>query len=446
MKLLIPNHIQDIFDLFKDHNYEVYMVGGCVRDSIMNRNVNDYDLCTSATPQEMIQIFKGIYPIIPTGLKHGTITLIANHEAIEITTYRIDQSYKDHRSPEQVSFTRSLLEDLKRRDFTINAIAYHPLHGMIDPMNGYQDIQDKIIRCVGDPEKRFEEDALRIIRGVRFAHVLNFEIEEQTRLALITQSKLLCFIAKERIRYELMKMLESDHLDLLIKLKDYHILEFIFPVLIPMIGFKQHNPWHIYDLFTHTQVALNHTTTYKIEMKLAVILHDIGKHSTISFDEDGIAHYKNHSQVSMELASIALKNLHFDRKRMNRILTLIEYHDYYLQTNVRVIKRFLNRLNYDYELAKDILYVQRADDLAKNPELIQPKLEIIDACLEIIEQMKKDQTCITQKQLRINGYDLLELGFQGKMIGEILTSLLDYVNEDPTRNLKENLIQYINQL
>ncbi|MEG2995675.1 MAG: HD domain-containing protein, partial [Erysipelotrichaceae bacterium] len=336
----------------------------------------------------------------------------------------------------------SLLEDLKRRDFTINAIAYHPTKGIIDPFNGLADIKKRIVRCVDDPNKRFDEDALRMMRAIRFSHVLNFTIESKTKEAIVNQAHLLSFISNERIMQELVKCLKSENKDLLYKLQEVHLLDKILPEVEKMDQFNQQSPWHIYDLFKHTQVALNYASAYPINLKLAILLHDIGKLSTQSFDEYGIAHYKKHAYVSCQQAQIVMKRLCFDRKTISNVMQLIEYHDYYLQNNERIVKRFLNKINYDYDLACDILLVQLADDLGKKKEKVKEKIEIINACLSMIQTMKLNQSCITLKALVIKGNHLITLGYRNKEIGDKLVEILEKVNDHVLDNNLQVLLQY----
>ncbi|MEG0960944.1 MAG: HD domain-containing protein [Erysipelotrichaceae bacterium] len=442
MEIKIPTSIIKVMQTLEACHYEVYLVGGSVRNQLMELSVNDYDLTTSATPDQMQSVFHGVYPIIPTGIKHGTLTLIVDHKAVEITTFRKDKNYQNHRTPNQVVFTPSLLEDLKRRDFTINAIAYHPTKGIIDPFNGLTDIKERIVRCVGDPNKRFDEDALRMMRAIRFSHVLNFTIESKTKEAIVKQAHLLSFISNERIMQELVKCLKSENNDLLYKLQEVHLLDKILPEVEKMDQFNQQSPWHIYDLFKHTQVALNYASTYPINLKLAILLHDIGKLSTQSFDEYGIAHYKKHAYVSCQQAQIAMKRLCFDRKTISNVMQLIEYHDYYLQNNERIVKRFLNKINYDYDLACDILLVQLADDFGKKKEKVKEKIEIIKACLSLIQTMKLNQSCITLKTLAIKGNHLITLGYRNKEIGDKLVEILEKVNDHVLDNNLQALLQY----
>lgn len=443
MELYLPKHIKQVINILNQAGYEAFAVGGCVRDQIMKRMVHDYDITSSATPKQMMHLFEGIFPIIPTGLTHGTITLIVNHEAVEITTFRIDKEYVNHRIPQQVEFTPSLLEDLKRRDFTINAIAYHPDVGIIDPFHGILDIQNKIVRCVGDAMQRFDEDALRMMRALRFAHTLHFNLEDNTHLAILKLHHLLSFVSKERIREEFSKILMSDEKDLLIFMQEVSLLEEVLPEMLQMIDFDQNNPWHIYDLFHHTQCALNHSDHYPLSAKLSILLHDIGKCETKTTDEKGISHFFGHAQRSAEIAYDILKRLTYDCKTIHRCCTIITYHDYQLSDDERIIKRFLRKLNDDFDLAKEIIFVQIADDSAKNPIFAQEKIAMLTNALEILENLQRTHSYISLKDLAVDGNDLIEAGYQGKEIGIILHNMLEYVIDQPQNNTKEYLLQHI---
>lgn len=440
----IPTNILDILDILHTHKEEAYLVGGCVRDLLMKRDVHDYDITTSCLPTRMIELFssKG-YSCIPTGLQHGTITILHEQQAIELTTYRIETHYEDHRSPQQVTFTRSLLEDLKRRDFTMNAIALSRDGTLIDPFNGIQDIQKKRITCVGDPKKRLEEDALRILRAIRFHCTLNFEIEEETINAIQQLAATLSYISSERIKDELNKLLMGDQDNTLLLLRNMKVLPYILQDFTPLYDHEQKTPWHCYDIFTHTDVALNHTKGYPLESKLAIIFHDIGKIACESFDEFGIAHYKKHALVSERMAIKQLRNLKYDKKTIQKVAKLILYHDYYVQPNRKVLRRFASKFDNDIPFALQALDIQLADDMAKNLDKSLEKIEIIKIAKEMLCTMDLEKDLLSIKDLAINGHDLLALGYQGKEIGILLQSLYDYAIEDLTRNTKTQLQTYL---
>lgn len=437
----IPAQITWLLNVFAKHRKELFLVGGCVRDMLLQRDISDYDMTSNATPDEMMKILNHTScAVIPTGLKHGTITVIKDTMRIEITTYRHDGTYENHRSPKQVSFTNTLEYDLARRDFTMNAIAYHPTIGLVDPFGGIQDIEQRNLRCVGDSSQRFQEDALRILRALRFHFVLGFTMDKDILAAIKHQASLLQYISKERIRDEFTKMLMSEHPDILTALKDVHVLPYIIAQMDTIYNLSQESLWHQYDVFTHTQVALNHTNGYCLEEKLAIVLHDLGKADTKTFDEKGHAHFYTHALVSERYAKEILKTLVYPNKIIERVCTLIHYHDYYVSANRRVLRRFLSHFDMDYELAYAILRVQYADDCAKNMEKAQEKIDTIEACVIMLKEMENEHDAIRMKELAINGNDLIALGYTGKMIGEQMKKLHQILLEDPSKNKREILL------
>lgn len=443
----IPAHILKILNILLEEGKEAYLVGGCVRDMIMKREVHDYDITSNAVPEELLTIFqKHHYSTIPTGLKHGTITILSNQQQVEITTYRIDKEYENHRSPNKVTFTSCLLEDLKRRDFTMNAIALSSDGVLLDPLHGINDIQHKLIRCVGDPNTRFQEDALRILRALRFCCVLKFHIDDKTWFAIQQQAHLLTHISKERIRSEFDTLLLGDKENTLTLLKDSNVLLYILKEYDKLYDYKQATPWHKYDIFTHTDIALNHTFGYPLESKLAIIFHDVGKPSCESFDEVGIAHYKKHAKVSEKLAIQQLSELKYDHKTIAKVAKLILYHDYYVNEKRSTLRRYLTKFDNNLQFSLQALDVQLADDLAKNLEKSQDKINIILRCKEILIQMDKEHDMLSMKDLVINGLKLQKMGFQGKEIGDMLKLMYDYVLEEPTRNTKDNLLSFIEEV
>lgn len=439
----IPTHILTILNILLEEDKEAYFVGGCVRDMIMDREVHDYDITSNALPEELLSIFQmHHYQTIPTGLKHGTITIISNQQPVEITTYRIDEEYENHRSPSNVTFTRSLIEDLKRRDFTMNAIALSIEGEMIDPFHGLQDIQHHIIRCVNEPSTRFQEDALRILRALRFSCVLDFKIDERTWTAIQQYASLLTHISKERIRSEFDKLLLGNKENTLTLLKDSFVLPYIIKGIEQLYDYHQATPWHKYDIFTHTDIALNHTSGYPLESKLAIIFHDIGKPYCESFDEQGIAHYKKHALVSERFAIQQLKELKYDNKTITKVAKLILYHDYYVTEKRSTLRRYSSKFDNHLQFSLQALDIQIADDLAKNLEKSQEKIDIILRCKEILVQMDKEKDLLSIKDLNLSGLDLQALGLKGKDIGDMLKLLYDYVLEDPTRNSKDTLLSF----
>lgn len=442
----LPHPIQWVLDILHQHDKEAFLVGGCVRDMLMDRTIHDFDITTNALPQETMTIFQQHgCKVIPTGIKHGTVSVLLEQDIVEITTYRIEQAYIAHRKPSSVSFTNSLLEDLKRRDFTMNAIAYDPQIGFFDPFDGILDIQKATIRCVGAAKERLDEDALRILRALRFALTLQFQIEDCCANAIRDTADQLSHISVERISSEFNKILLADQPNTLRFLRSFHVLEQIFPGYEVIYDYPQPTPWHIYDIFQHTDAALNHTSNDPLENKLAIVLHDIGKPAKETFDEDGVAHYQQHALRSEEMARAFLLRLHYDHKTIDRVCLLIHYHDYYVTPRRNVLRRFLTKLDNDVALAFQILDVQRADDQAKNPQKALEKIENIEACKQMIKAMETEQDFFALKNLAINGRDLMKLGYQGKQIGEALQIALAYVLEEPSRNTKEVLLPYLKQ-
>lgn len=444
MKNHIPSLILKIQIILKEAGFEAYFVGGCVRDMLMQRQTHDYDITTNAQPKEIMQVFASLgYHVIPTGIQHGTVTVMVKQEPVEITTYRIEQDYQDHRHPSTVKFTRNLEEDLKRRDFTMNAIAYDPTDGLYDPFHGAQDIKLKRIRCVGDATKRFQEDALRILRAIRFSCVLDFTLDEACVKAIKQNHGLLRYVSKERIREEFNRLLMGEKRNTLQLLYDFQVLEEILPGYSTLYGHEQKTPWHVYDVFHHTDIALNHTKGYPLESKLAIIFHDWGKPACESFDDNGVAHYKKHAYVSEQIAYEQMKVLKYDNKTIETVCLLIRYHDYYVHEKRSTLRRFVFHFHNDFALAKQALDVQLADDMAKNRTKADEKIVIIKNCLKLLSIMEKEEDMLSIKDLMINGHDLIQLGFQGKAIGDALKIVYEWVLEDPSRNEKDILKKYI---
>ena len=313
----IPKDVASIIDQLDEHGYDAYVVGGCVRDSILGRTPNDWDICTSATPDQMIAIFED-YEVIPTGLQHGTITIVINHTPYEITTFRIDGKYLDNRRPDKVSFTTDIVQDLSRRDFTMNSMAYNPKVGLVDPYNGQQDIQSKVIRCVGNADDRFNEDALRIIRALRFASVYGFEISSDTAQSIHNNAGLLNNIAVERINVELCKLLcGKGVLDILLNYSD--VIATIIPEIKPCIGFNQNNRYHQYTIYDHIAHAVSNYTGQDIIVKVALLLHDIGKPLCYTEDENG-GHFYGHGEPSRDIAEEVVRRLKFDNYTQKNVI------------------------------------------------------------------------------------------------------------------------------
>lgn len=418
--------------------YEAYAVGGCVRDMIMGKDAHDFDITTSALPEETKAVFKN-ERTIETGLQHGTLTVVLDGENIEITTYRLDGEYLDNRHPKCVSFTRSLVEDLSRRDFTINALVYNESTGVLDYFGGSEDIKNKIIRAIGEPEKRFTEDALRILRAIRFSSTLGFEIEENTKKAMLKCKHLLKNISKERIAVEINKFVLGNNVKNAI-LQSYEILGEICPEFIKMHGFNQHNKWHIYDILEHTAVATE-STPFDLHLRLAMLFHDTGKVHTFFRDENGVGHFYGHGDKSAEIVKKYLDEYKYDNITRQEVYELVKHHDLYTEEDTVLVKKRLNRMGKEHFLK--LIKIQRADNAAQNPELT--KMEHFDILEKMVEEISS-QSCFTLSALDITGNDLIALGFKGKEIGDALSILLNEVIEEKTANEREALVERAKEL
>lgn len=438
----IPEGAKYIINHLNQNGYNAYLVGGCVRDIILGRTPNDWDICTNATPDEMIYVFKD-NKIIPTGLKHGTITIVVDDETFECTTFRNDGEYSDGRRPDNVSFTNSLLDDLQRRDFTINAIAYNISEGFIDPFNGMKDIENKIIRCVGNPYERFNEDGLRIMRAVRFSAQLGFEIEYCTKKAMNELVDNLDNISNERINSELCKIMSSNYAYLIIVYK--HILCKIIPEFKECIDYNQNNPYHIYALHKHIGVALIEAANPDMIVNLSILFHDIGKPHCCTVGEDRYSHFKGHGRVSADITESIMKRLKFDNDTINKVKELVFYHDATFDAESKHVKRWLNKLGEDQ--FRRLLKIRVADIKAQNPKYEKERIEKISGIQMLLDDILQENECFTLKDLAINGKDLIEQGIpQGRLIGEILETLLIMVIDGEIKNEKENLIHMSNIL
>jgi len=411
-----------------------------VRDAIMGNEINDFDITTSATPAQMQEAFKG-YRTFETGIKHGTITFVYEHENVEITTYRIDGEYRDNRHPESVEFTKSLENDLKRRDFTMNAIVYNEKDGFVDMFSGRSDIENKVIRAIGNPKKRFEEDALRILRGIRFSSVLGFKIENATRQAMLDCKNLLHNISEERIAVEINKLLLGKNVKNAI-LENYEILGEIIPEIKKMHGFEQKNPWHIYDVLTHTAVAVESIPPV-IHLRLTALLHDTGKVYTFFTDKKGVGHFYGHAEKSAVIAQNYLNKYKYDNATKEKVIKLVKIHDMRLEPDKLFIKKQLNRLG--TARLFDLIAMQRADNLAQNPE--KARLEHLSELERIANEILNENECLSLKTLAINGSDLIKSGHTpGKNLGEILDIILSEVIEEKLPNEKNILLARAQEL
>ena len=413
--------------------FDAFAVGGCVRDWLRGVIPDDIDITTNATPEQMMNALSA-FRLIPTGLQHGTVTVLTDGESFEVTTYRTDGTYTDSRHPDSVTFTSRLEKDLARRDFTVNAMAYHPEKGIVDPFGGQQDLKDHVLRCVGDAHTRFTEDALRIARLVRFASVLGFHVASDTAHAVHTLCERLTLVAAERKRVELMKLIVGDNF-LQVALTFPDVLCRLVPALSSLVGFAQRNPHHEFDVYTHTMRAV-HAAVKDPVVRLAVLLHDLGKPATFLFDEQGVGHFYGHPAVSETLAKEALADLRFDNATVEAVLPLVRAHDKPITDDRRQIKRYLSKLGKDTFLR--LLHVKEADAKGCRENSLSPDFSVIR---ELVDEIYREQDCLTLRDLAVNGNDLLALGIPaGPALGHILGHLLDAVLDERCDNEYDALI------
>lgn len=439
-KIKLTKEMKIVFEELEGAGFECFLVGGSVRDFLLKKQPSDLDFTTNAMPEEIKACFK-TFPVIETGIKHGTVTVLINHSPIEITTYRTDGEYLDNRHPKSVQFVKNLKEDLARRDFTINALAYSEHTGAVDYFGGYEDLKNRKIRCVGDPEKRFTEDALRILRAIRFSAVLDFEVEEETKRACFNLKQKLKNISAERVASELFKTIVQKNAHKIV-FEYVDVLGVVIPELLEMKGFLQHNPHHIHDVLKHTTVALEGASDDLI-VRLAVLFHDIGKPDAFSMDELGFGHFYGHAKISEEKTRVILNRLKVDNKTKDEVLTLIKYHDLDLQPTEKYVKRLCYKLG-SLDLAKKLILVQRADNFGQAP-LHPERLLKFDEIDKILAKLEAEELSFSLKDLAVKGGDLMEIGKQGKEIGECLKILLSAYLSGEVKNEKTSLLAYLKQ-
>ena len=437
--MIVDKNTEQVFSELEKHGFEAYMVGGCVRDTIMGREYNDIDITTNACPEEMLDVFSN-YKVIPTGLKHGTITVLCNGTPYEITTYRIDGKYTDHRRPDNVEFTSDIKADLARRDFTINAVAMDINGCIIDPFNGIQDMKDGLIRCVGEPEKRFTEDALRIMRAVRFASQLNFNIEINTSEAVHRMKDLLQNISHERIRDELDKLVcGSNCVNILLDYSD--VITAVIPEFKPSIGLDQCSPYHKYTVWEHTARAISFAPSDDVKMRRTLLFHDIGKPACMKFDETGRGHFKQHDRVGAEITEKVMKRLHYDTKSISYAAALISNHSKKIRSKSDV-KKMMYRIG--DELFFALTEMKKCDNSAKNDFVLNENF-YFDELAKMGREVIRNDECRSLKGLAVKGSDLIDIGLCGTEIGEMQHKLLELVMEDKLPNEKADLLKYAEQ-
>ncbi len=440
MQITPPAPVQKALGILNGAGFEAFIVGGCVRDALRGTEPHDWDCTTSAKPDQICACFRG-YHVIETGIQHGTVTVVIDKMPIEITTYRIDGVYADHRRPDSVTFTGSLTDDLARRDFTVNAMAYHPENGLIDPFHGADDLRRGVIACVGRAEDRFDEDGLRILRALRFASVLDFETAPETAAAIHAKRTLLHHISAERIDTELTKLLCGTAAERI--LTEYaDVLFTVLPELEPMYGFDQMNPYHDYDVYTHTLKAVAAAPPEPV-LRWAALLHDSGKPHCFTQDERG-GHFYGHAAISKDIARSALHKMKCDRKRLDRVLLLTELHDTVWNGTEKQLKRTVQRIGFD--AAYQLLLLHKADVAAQAVHLRGERLAEADRLLVMLDALRAADACMSLKKLAVTGGDLLALGIpQGREIGRGLHMLLEQVMDGSIPNERETLLQYVRQ-
>ena len=436
MYIQMPDKVHKIIEILEAAGYEAYAVGGCVRDSILGREPNDWDITTSAKPEETKSLFART---IDTGIKHGTVTVMLDKDGFEVTTYRIDGIYEDSRHPKKVTFTASLEEDLKRRDFTVNAMAYNERTGLVDIFGGLADIDQGIIRCVGNAEERFTEDALRMLRAVRFSAQLGYEIEEKTKQAIRRLSPNLKKISAERIQAELVKLVTSPYPDYLRTAYETGITKHILPEFDICMETDQNNPHHCYNVGEHILHSMQETSPDKV-LRLGMLFHDIAKPQTLSIDDEGITHNKGHAELGEKMTRQILRRLKFDNDTIDKVSKIVLYHDQEVGLTPSGVRRAVNRMG--EEIFTMLFAVQYADVLAQSDYLREEKLQKLTYKKEIYEGICRRKECLNLKDLAVTGSDLIALGIPaGRQIGVILNDLLDIVLEEPARNTREELLR-----
>lgn len=434
IRINVPADVKQIIRTLEQAGYEAYIVGGCVRDALLSRKPHDWDITTSARPSCVKELFART---VDTGLKHGTVTVMIGRESYEVTTYRIDGAYLDGRHPEEVSFTALLPEDLKRRDFTINAMAYHPERGLVDLFGGQEDLKNRIVRCVGNAKERFSEDALRMMRAVRFSAQLDFSIAEDTKEAVRALAPNLCRVSHERICDELLKLLCSEHPGRFLDLYELGLTKQFFPEFDQMMSCAQNTKYHCYTVGVHTLKVLEHTPAEKC-MRLAALLHDVGKLYVKTTDENGCDHFYGHAQVSAQRAELFMRDMRLDNETIRTVCILVKNHDPRLVLDEPGVRRVMHEVG--TELLAQLIQLMRADMYGKSAFAMRD-MSNIDRFEELYLRCLHAGDCVTLKQLAVTGRDLLEIGIpKGVRIGQTLDELLSEVLEDPRKNNRETLL------
>ena len=434
--MILPEYVRACLDALENAGFAAYAVGGCVRDACLGLTPQDYDLCTAALPEQTEAVFAG-RKLVLAGKKHGTVGVVTDCGVVEITTFRTEGAYRDNRHPDWVAFVPAIEQDLARRDFTVNAMAYSPNRGFADPFGGREDLKKRLLRAVGDPARRFREDSLRILRGARFAAKYGLTVEKATWEAMVAQSPLMDNLARERVFEELCKLLPL----LTVETMDLFapILAAVIPELAPMIGFDQHSPHHAYDLYTHVAHVVA-AVPKDLTLRWAALLHDIGKVPTFTRDATGRGHFYGHAPKGAEMAETVLRRLKAPAALQERVVLLIGKHMTRLEPDKKLLRRQLGRLG--WETVEQLLWLQEADMGSKgtgNPG----EMSLFPQIRGLLEEIRAENACLTLKDLAVNGYDLQALGLTGRAIGQCLNILLEKVLEEELPNEREALLAFV---
>lgn len=440
MRIQLPEKVKFIIETLQAGGFEAYAVGGCIRDSVLGRVPDDWDITTSAKPEQVKRLFRRT---IDTGIEHGTVTIMLDKEGFEVTTYRIDGEYEDSRHPKEVIFTSNLVEDLKRRDFTINAMAYNEKAGLVDVFDGMGDIRRRTIRCVGNAEERFTEDALRMLRAIRFSARLGYDIEAETKQAICKLAPNLAHISAERVQTELVKLLVSPHPEYLKTAYETGVTKVILPEFDACMNTPQMHRHHCYDVGEHTLQTLQFVPADKV-LRLTMLFHDIGKPVTITEGEDGFTHFYGHERIGSEMTKKILKRLRFDNDTINKVVRLVAGHDYGkgVVPDKRFIRRAVNRIGED--IFPYLYEVKKADVMAQSAYKREEKLAVLEKEKALYLEILAEKECVSLKTLAVTGSDLIAAGMKpGKEIGDTLQALLEHVLDHPEDNQREILLKRI---
>ncbi len=429
----LPQSVRGCMDRLEAAGYECYAVGGCVRDWKLGLTPHDYDLCTAASPMEIREVFSG-HRLVLAGEKHGTVGIITGEGVVEITAFRTESGYRDNRHPDTVTFVRSVREDLARRDYTVNAMAWSPIRGLVDPFGGEDDLKNKVLRAVGDAQQRFREDSLRILRGARFAVRFGLRVEEKTMAAMESQAHLMDNLARERVFEELCKLLPLVKAEDLLRFAP--VITRAIPELEPCVGFDQRNPHHIYDVYTHIAHVTENVPALPV-LRWAALLHDVGKPATFTLDEKGNGHFYGHAAVSAEMADEILRRLKAPNHLREQVVMLVEQHMSFPDPDKKLLRRRLSRLGADdFDL---LLTLQEADTGSKGTDT-QGELAYFPHIRWLLEEILAEDRCLHIRDLQVNGHDLMALGYSGPAIGRTLNALLEEVLQERLPNERDALL------